>query len=89
MTTFNIYRKEDEYEDYKLADTVEIEDTAEDREDIIDDNFNDGDGWEVEDDYEEFLNGEVDEIYFYRTSIPNHAWDKDVSGYIIKAEFDS
>lgn len=84
MTTFEVYKKEDIYEDYKLVEAVEIEDTPENREDLIDDNFHDSDGWEVEDEYEEFLDGETDEIYFYRTNIPNHSWDKDIEGYIIK-----
>lgn len=89
MTTFNIYKQKDQYEDYKLKETIEIEDTIEDKDNLINEYFNYGDGWEVEDDFEEFLNGEVDEIYFYRTSVPSHAWDKDIAGYIIKEELDN
>ena len=82
MTTFKIYKKLDQYEDYKLEEKIEREDTPETRQDLIDEYFDYKNDWEVEDDEEEFVDGEVDEIYFYRTSVPSHDWENYRDGYI-------
>ncbi|MBZ2387763.1 hypothetical protein K8P03_10815 [Anaerococcus murdochii] len=84
MTKYQVYRKADDFEDYRLADTIEIEDTAESKEELIFTNFSDLDGWSIDGDYEEFLNGYVDEIYFYRENVNSDEWDSDVAGYISK-----
>ncbi|WP_311482537.1 hypothetical protein [uncultured Anaerococcus sp.] len=84
MTKYQVYRKADDFEDYRLADTIEIEDTPENKEELIYTNFSDIDGWSIEGDYEEFLNGHVDEIYFYRENATSDEWDNDVAGYIAK-----
>lgn len=82
MTTFKIYKKLDQYEDYKLEEKIEREDTPETRQDLIDEYFDNKNDWDIEDDEEEFVDGEVDEIYFYRTSVPRHDWEKHIEGYI-------
>lgn len=82
MAIFRINKKLDYYEDYKTKETIETEDTPEIRENLIDEYFDYKNDWDIESDKEEFINGEVDELYFYRTSAPSHDWENYREGYI-------
>ena len=82
MTTFQIYKKLDQYEEYELIETIEAEDTSETRENLVDEYFHYNNDWDIEDDYEEYINGETDEAFFYRTSVPSHDWEEYTEGYI-------